>query len=134
MSPLKIIGPASNDVCISSPVLSRNPVFIKTILSFTFLIHSFKLTVVLLSSSIIPTFIENFLIPKASSTFSNKVFVNSTSSGPCIFGFTIYTDLVLEFFLFLKSCKAHKVDTNASIIPSGISDLSLKIIDGFVIR
>ena len=45
------------------------------------------------------------------------------------FGFTIYTEPVLEFFLFLKSCKEHKVDTNASILPSGISDPSFKIIE-----
>ena len=29
----------------------------------------------------------------------------------------------------MKSCKAHKVDINASKIPSGISDPSFKIID-----
>ena len=33
ISPFFIIGPASIDVCISSPVRSKNPVFIKTLFS-----------------------------------------------------------------------------------------------------
>ena len=67
-------------------------------------------------------------------TTSNKELVKATSSGPCIFGLTIYTEPVLEFFLFLKSCKAHKEEKKASIIPSGISYPSFKIIDGLVIK
>ena len=87
-----------------------------------------------LSSSIIPTLIEYFSIPRISSTLPNRLFVKATSSGPCILGLTIYTELVLELILFLKSCNAHSVDINASKIPSGISVSSFSIIAELVIR
>ena len=50
------------------------------------------------------------------------------------FWFNNIKEPVLEFFLFLKSCNAQRVDINASIIPSGISDPSFKIIAGLVIK
>ena len=105
-----------------------------TTLFFTDRMHSFKFTVVLLSSSIIPILIVYFFKPRTFSTFSNIKSVKATSSGPCIFGLTIYTDPVREFPLFLKSCIAAAVVINASIIPSGISEPSFNKIDGLVIK
>ena len=89
ISPFLIIGPASIDVCISSPVLSKNPVLIKKTLFFKVLMHSFKLDDVLLSSSIIPILQVYFFKPKTSSTLEKIKSVNAVSSGPCIFGLTI---------------------------------------------
>ena len=89
MSPFLIIGPASIEVCISSPVLSKNPVLIKNTLFFSVLMHSFKLDDVLLSSSIIPILQVYCSKPKTSSTFEKIKSVNSVSSGPCILGLTI---------------------------------------------
>ena len=116
------MGPPSIAVCISSPVLSRNPVLINTRRSLACLIHSFKFIVVLLSSSIIPIFIVLFGNPSIFSTAANNSIVKATSSGPCIFGFTIYTEPVLElFFPFLRSNMDIMVVITVSIIPSGTS-------------
>ena len=134
ISPFFIIGPASIDVCISSPVLSRKPVFIKKTLLLSVLIHSFKLTEVLLSSSIIPHLIVFFLSFNTSSTFEKILSVNAVSSGPCILGLTIYIEPVLELPLFFISCIAAAEVINASIIPSGTSEPSFNIIAEFVIR
>ena len=103
MSPFFIIGPASIDVCISSPVLSKKPVLMKKTLLFNVLIHSFKFTDVLLSSSIIPHLIVFFSSFNTSSTLVNILSVKAVSSGPCIFGFTIYIDPVLELPFLFKS-------------------------------
>ena len=73
---LVTIGPASMLVCISSPVLSRKPVFIKITLSFATSIHSFKFRVVLLSSSIIPILIVFFGRLNIVSISSNRSHVN----------------------------------------------------------
>ena len=90
-------GPASMLVCISSPVLSKNPVLINTILSLASYIHCFRLIVVLLSSSMIPIFNVFFSKPNASSIRPNNSTVAATSSGPCILGLTIYMLFVLLF-------------------------------------
>ena len=89
ISPLRKKGPASIDVCISSPVLSKNPVLIKATLDFAARIHSFKLALVLLSSSIIPNFTVLSGNDNIFSTYENISSVKATSSGPCIFGLTI---------------------------------------------
>ena len=83
------MGPDSIDVWISSPVLSKNPVLIKKTLFLNTLMHSFKLTEVLLSSSIIPQLQVYFFNPNNSSTLEKIKSVNAASSGPCIFGFTM---------------------------------------------
>ena len=106
----------------------------KTIRSFTCLIHSFRFTVVLRSSSIIPILTVFFFNFKTFSTLSKSLLVNETSSGPCIFGFTIYTEPVLEFFLFFKSCFAHSTVIKPSKIPSGISEPSLNSMELLFIR
>ena len=124
-------------VWISSPVLSKKPVLIKITLSLATSIHSFKLTVVLLSSSIIPTFADKWGMFRAFSTAANKSHVSWTSSGPCIFGFTIYMLPVLEFLyrpLFSRSCLAIHMVNIASMMPSGTSAPVESNIPGFVIR
>ena len=106
----------------------------KKTLFFSDLIHSFKFADVLLSSSIMPILQVYCFIPKTSSTLLNIRFVKAVSSGPCIFGLTIYIDPFFEFFFFFKSCNAAAVVINASIIPSGTSLPSFNNIEGLVIR
>ncbi len=89
MSPLRIIGPASIEVWISSPVRSRKPVLMKTTRSFAARMHSLRLTVVRRSSSMMPIFSVFGAMPSAASTRLNSSTVKATSSGPCIFGLTI---------------------------------------------
>ena len=60
ISAFLIIGPNSIEVCISSPVRSKKPVFIKNTLFFNSLMHSFRFNDVRLSSSIIPHLIVYF--------------------------------------------------------------------------
>ena len=131
------MGPASMLVWISSPVLSRKPVFIKITLSLAARMHSFRLIVVLLSSSIIPILTVKGLIFNASSTAVKRSQVNWTSSGPCIFGFTMYTLPALELDRRLfppRSCLAIHMVNMASKMPSGISFPALSKIAGLVIR
>ena len=71
---------------------------------------------------------------KTVSTLSKISHAKATSSGPCIFGLTIYIELVLEFPFTLKSYIAPNTVIKASNIPSGISLLSLSKIAGFVIK
>ena len=61
----------------------------KTTLLAAALIHSFKLTVVRLSSSIMPILIVFSGNAKRPSTVEKISQAKDTSSGPCIFGFTI---------------------------------------------
>src|SRR6266849_4800284 len=56
MSFLRIIGPASIEVWISSPVRSRKPVLMKQMRLEAFWIQALRLTVVRRSSSMMPTF------------------------------------------------------------------------------
>ena len=137
MSDFKTIGPASILVCISSPVLSKKPVFIKIILSLAIRMHSFRFTVVLLSSSMIPIFTLKGLIPNSFSTAANRSQANLTSLGPCILGLTIYTLPFLEFTklpVLSKSCLAIHMVNMASSMPSGISLPCLSKTAGFVMR
>ena len=89
MSFLRIIGPASIEVWISSPVRSRKPVLMNTTRSFAAWMHAFRLTEVRRSSSMMPIFSVLRARPSMSSTRENIVSVNATSSAPCIFGLTI---------------------------------------------
>ena len=56
MSALRTIAPASIEVWISSPVRSRNPVLMNATRDFAARMHSFRLTVVRRSSSMMPSF------------------------------------------------------------------------------
>ena len=111
--------------------------FIKITLCLAISIHSFKFTVVLLSSSIIPSFTVFSGKLKILSTSENKSQVNFTSSGPCILGFTIYILFVFEFLytpLPIMSCMAIHTVKKASIIPSGTSLPFRSLIAGLVIK
>ena len=90
MSPLRIIGPASIEVWISSPVRSRKPVLMKTMRSFAARMQALRLTVVRRSSSMMPILMvlrgsAQHLLDAAEQLARSK----ATSSGPCIFGLTI---------------------------------------------
>ena len=89
ISPLRIIGPASIDVWISSPVRSRKPVLMNTTRSFAASMQAERLTVVRRSSSMMPILTVFFASPTTLSTRSNSSFANATSCGPCIFGLTM---------------------------------------------
>ena len=65
MSALRIIGPASIEVWISSPVRSRKPVLIKKTRERAARMHSLRLTVVRRSSSMMPIFTVLRFMPKA---------------------------------------------------------------------
>ncbi len=89
MSPLRIMGPSSIDVCISSPVRSRKPVLMNTTRRRARRMHSLRLTVVRRSSSMMPILSVSGSRPSAVSTRAKSSLANSTSSGPCILGFTM---------------------------------------------
>ena len=89
MSFLRIIGPASIDVWISSPVRSRKPVLMKQMRLDAFWMQALRLTVVRRSSSMMPTFMVSAGSDSIFSTSPNSSQVSATSSGPCIFGLTI---------------------------------------------
>ena len=55
MSPLRIIGPASIAVCISSPVRSRKPVLMKATRAAAAAMQALRLTLVRRSSSMMPS-------------------------------------------------------------------------------
>jgi hypothetical protein len=89
MSPLRSIGPARIEVCISSPVRSRNPVLMNTMRLRTAAMHAARFADVRRSSSITPTLSVYVGSPSNVSTAPNKSSVKATSSGPCIFGLTM---------------------------------------------
>ena len=89
-SSLRITGPASKSVWISSPVRSRNPVLTKMTRSAARAMHASRLTDVRRSSSMIPILIVVGGSSSASSTAVNRSTDRPTSSGPCIFGLTTY--------------------------------------------
>ncbi|MNY15998.1 hypothetical protein D3C86_1492390 [compost metagenome] len=97
MSPLRIIGPASIEVWISSPVRSRKPVLMKTTRSFAARMLSLRLIVVRRSSSMIPIFMVFGAMPTSFSTRLKISLAKATSSGPCIFGLTTYIEPAREF-------------------------------------
>ena len=73
--------------------------------------------------------------PRAFSTSVKISSVKETSSGPCIFGLTMYTDPVTELPDFRsRSCIAIATVNIASMKPSPISLPSESKIAGFVIR
>mmetsp|Transcript_4772 Transcript_4772/g.8484 ORF Transcript_4772/g.8484 Transcript_4772/m.8484 type:complete len:215 (-) Transcript_4772:827-1471(-) len=87
--------------------------------------HSFKLTVVRRSSSMIPSLTVLRGKPRSSSTRVNTRSVKATSSGPCCLGLTTYTEPVRELRWapsgFLRSCIAAATVISASTRPSGTS-------------
>ncbi len=89
MSFLRIIGPASIEVWISSPVRSRKPVLMKQMRFEAFWMQALRLTVVRRSSSMMPTFMVFSGSDSIFSTRPNSSQVSATSSGPCIFGLTM---------------------------------------------
>ena len=100
-------------------------------------IHSLRLILVRLSSSIIPIFIVFGSIWRNFSTSLKTSLASLTSSGPCILGLTIYTEPVVEFlspdWRFI-SCWAIKAVQTASIKPSPISSPFSSRIQGVVIK
>mmetsp|Transcript_10634 Transcript_10634/g.30111 ORF Transcript_10634/g.30111 Transcript_10634/m.30111 type:complete len:239 (-) Transcript_10634:972-1688(-) len=120
MVSLGMMTPLVKLVCISSPVLSRNPVLMKKILSFTARMHSFRFALVRRSSSIIPTLMHLWGRPASSSHLPNVRFTKSTSAGPCIFGFTMYMLPVLLLPWWPRISWSAATDVNArSSRPSG---------------
>ena len=100
-------------------------------------IHSARFTVVRRSSSMMPTLRVLRGNPNRSSISEKSSTVRLTSSGPCIFGFTIYIEPVREFLSSLlpcRSCSAQKVVKSPSINPSGISSLAALRMAGLVMR
>ena len=139
MSALRIMGPACMAVCISSPVRSKKPVLMKATRLAAAAIHAFRFTDVRRSSSIMPSFTVLSGRPSSFSTWVNNSAANATSEGPCILGFTMYTEplrlLRMPFApLPFRSCRAMVVVTTASRIPSGISLLSPHKMAGLVIK
>ena len=89
MSALRVIGPASIEVWISSPVRSRKPVLMKTIRSPAAWTAAARLSEVRRSSSIRPILSVLGASPSSASTRANSVAVKRTSSGPCCLGLTM---------------------------------------------
>ena len=95
-----------------------------------------KFTEVRRSSSIMPI-LRVFSGSLASvSIAANKLLAKRTSSGPCIFGFTIYTEpeRLLVFSLRLRSNGAISAVITPSSMPSGISLPCLSSTAGVVIK
>ena len=91
--------------------------------SFAAAMQAPRLALVRRSSSMMPILSEVGATPNIRSTRANSSTANATSSGPCILGFTIYTDpsRLLRRALGLRSCIAISEVTAASSIPSGMS-------------
>ena len=126
-------------VCISSPVRSRNPVLINATRAGASWIHALRLTLVRRSSSMMPSLTVFAGKPRMASTRPKSSLAKATSAGPCILGFTMYTEPVRELpkacslFRF-KSCSAIVTVTTASKMPSKISLPLPSIIAGLVMR
>ncbi len=85
-------------------------------------IHSFRFTVVLRSSSMMPIFTVLSGNPSRCSILDNVSLANFTSSGPCIFGLTMYMEPAGEFIRSpVTSTIPIATVVMASIIPSGTS-------------
>ena len=89
MSPLRSMGPASMEECISSPVRSKNPVLMKATRLAAAAIQALRLTLVRRSSSMMPSLTVLSGRPKTCSTRLNNVEAKATSAGPCILGLTM---------------------------------------------
>mmetsp|Transcript_22541 Transcript_22541/g.57465 ORF Transcript_22541/g.57465 Transcript_22541/m.57465 type:complete len:263 (+) Transcript_22541:673-1461(+) len=122
MSALRTTGPAWKQVWISSPVRSRKPVLMKKTRALASLMHSRRLTLVRLSSSMIPILIVLRRRPKNSSAMPKRRLVSATSSGPCCFGFTMYKEPVRLFMwcpVPRRSCSEAATVMKQSTKPSG---------------
>jgi hypothetical protein len=89
MAPLRIIGPASMAVWISSPVRSRKPVLMNMMRWRTAWMQAARLAEVRRSSSITPIFSVWRGRDSMSSMASNRSLAKAASSGPCILGLTM---------------------------------------------
>ena len=118
---LRIMAPASIEVWISSPVRSRNPVLMNTTRSLAAAMQAARLALVRRSSSMIPIFSVACGRPRNCSTRVNISQAKAISSGPCILGFTIYTEPSRLLRRAFRSCIAISAVTAASSMPSGIS-------------
>ncbi|MCY1179205.1 hypothetical protein D9M73_195900 [compost metagenome] len=110
---------------------------INTTRSAAALIQALRLTVVRRSSSMMPTFSVLRFMPSTSSMRPNSSLVNAASSGPCIFGLTMYTEpvrLFLRLVLPLRLWIAARLVTRPSRMPSGTSLPSLSRMASMVIR
>ncbi|MNJ54532.1 hypothetical protein D3C77_499760 [compost metagenome] len=137
MSPLRSMAPASMAVCISSPVRSRKPVLMNTTRDAALAMQALRLTLVRRSSSMMPIFRVLRGMPSRSSTWLKISAAKATSSGPCIFGLTMYTlplRVFLRLVLPLRLCRAIRLVNRPSWMPSGISLPWASRIAGLVIR
>ncbi|MNP04220.1 hypothetical protein D3C76_961280 [compost metagenome] len=101
------------------------------------LMQDLRLTVVRRSSSMMPTLTVLRFMPSRSSTWLKISAAKATSSGPCIFGLTMYTlplRVFLRLVLPLRLCRAIRLVNSPSWIPSGISLPWASRIAGLVIR
>mmetsp|Transcript_20697 Transcript_20697/g.52748 ORF Transcript_20697/g.52748 Transcript_20697/m.52748 type:complete len:378 (+) Transcript_20697:701-1834(+) len=117
--------PACMAVRISSAVRSRKPVLMKTRRCRAACIALARLSDVRRSSSMIPIFRVCCGNSSTVSTASKRSTASCTSSGPCIFGLTMYTEPSALLHASprprrtLTSCRAHAAVTIASIRCSG---------------
>ncbi|MNT61053.1 hypothetical protein D3C72_1986690 [compost metagenome] len=131
------MAPASMEVWISSPVRSRKPVLMNTTRSLAALMQALRLMVVRRSSSMMPTFRVLRGRPSTSSTRPKISVAKATSSGPCIFGLTMYIEPVrvfLRLVLPLRLCSAIRPVNRPSWMPSGTSLPAASRMAGLVIR
>ncbi|MNC26927.1 hypothetical protein D3C75_750790 [compost metagenome] len=101
------------------------------------LMQDLRLTVVRRSSSMMPTLRVLRVRPRTSSTRPNSSLVKAASSGPCIFGLTMYTlpvRVFLRLVLPLRLWMAIRLVTRPSMMPSGTSLPSCSRMASLVIR
>ena len=97
------------------------PVLMKMVRSFACAIQFLRFTDVRRSSSIIPIFKVFGGKPITCSARSNNSTAKATSSGPCIFGLTIYIEPLREFLIVFSpriSAIVRSGVINASMMPS----------------
>ncbi len=119
MVALRVTGPASIEVWISSPVRSRKPVLMNTIRSPAARIAAARFSEVRRSSSMRPIFSVFGASPSSCSTRPNSVAVKATSSGPCCFGLTMYTDPVR---LLRAGASARRPGSAQTVVDDGVED------------
>ena len=79
MSPLRMTGPASMQVCISSPVRSKKPVLMKATRLLAAAMQALRLALVRRSSSMMPSLTVEAFNPNTFSTRPNNSSANATS-------------------------------------------------------
>jgi hypothetical protein len=138
MSPLRIIGPARIEVCISSPVRSRKPVLMNTIRSFTawmqaarlagaaFLVHHAHLDRVARQPEQVFHRIEQIV---GEGAFLRPVHLGLDDIDAA--GAAVARRLAQPL---ARSCSADRAGDTASMMPSGASLPSASRIAGLVIR